>query len=324
MSARSKLPSLGILLAFEATARLGSITRAAEERATSHSAISRQIRQLEKLFGVALFERRGRGVALTKSGADYFLAIQAALDTLHDASEVLRRGQAGLTIGCTLETSALLLQPVFPSLKRALGEAVAARIVVYDYDLLPLLVPSGLDMVFEASRGPHPDPRAVPVLDEEIVPVASPDFAERFGAVLARHPRRWRNVPRLNVGRQSPGWASWDSWFEAQDCAVPDAPVETFENYFNLLPAAANGDGLAIGWNGFMSEHFETGRLVAVRDSWLATGLTMYAVPTRNGGSKSATRICLKELPPLIQSLRTPSPPTLKSGAPPMPPQQDA
>lgn len=324
MSSRFELPSISVLLAFEATARLGSITLAAEERATSHSAISRHIRQLEKSFEVALFERRGRGVALTKSGESYMLAIQAGLDALHDASEILRRRQAGLTIGSTLEISALLLHPVFPSLKRALGDEVAARVVVYDYDLLPLLVPSGLDIVFEASDRTHPDPQAVPVLHEKIVPVASPAFAERFADVLAGHPRTWRRVPRLNVGRQSPGWASWDTWFKAHDCTPPPAPTETFENYFNLLPAAANGDGLAIGWNGFMSDHFETGRLVAVREAWLSTRLTMYAVPTRNGKSKSAVPTCLKELSHLIAGLCTPSPVTPPRHPSPLPSPRNA
>ena len=321
---RYQIPSISSLLAFEATARLGSITRAAEERATSHSAVSRHIRVVEKTFQVALFERRGRGVALTKNGETFFLAIQSGLDTLHNAGQKLRDRQDGLTIGCTLEISALLLHPIFPRLKRALGDAVAARIVVYDYDLLPLLVPSGLDIVFEAADGAHPDPRAVPVLREEIVPVASPAFAERFGALLAGHPRTWRHVPRLNVGRQSPGWASWDTWFEAHGCAAPEAPVETFENYFNLLPAAANGDGLAIGWNGFMSEYFETGRLVAVRDGWLATGLRMYAITTPNSGSKSASRTCLEELPRLIGGLCIPSPVTARADPSPMPPPPQA
>ena len=131
-------------------------------------------------------------------------------------------------------------------------------------------------------------------------------------------------MPRLNVGRKSPGWASWDTWFKAHGCGPPPAPVETFENYFNLLPAAANGDGLAIGWNGFMSDHFETGRLVAVRDAWLATGLTMYAVPTRNGGSKTASQTCLKELPHLIGGVCIPSPVAARADPSPMPPQPDA
>ena len=324
MSGRFELPSISALLAFEAASRLGSITLAAEERETSHSAVSRHIRELEKTFGSTLFERQGRGVVLTRSGETYFVAVQSGLDTLHDASRKLRRSQVELTIGCTLETSALLLHPVFPQLKRALGEEVAARVVVCDKDLLPLLEPSGLDIVFTASNGLHPNPRAVPILREEIVPVASPAFAERFGAELARHPSTWYQLPRMNFGRQIPDWACWDTWFEAHGCAAPAAPVETFENYFNLLPATANGDGLAIAWNGFMSDHFETGRLVAVRDTWLATGLTMYAVPTRNSGNKDAARTCLKELPRLIRGLCTSSPVTARTGPLRTPPQPDA
>ena len=303
---RFELPSMSALLAFEATARLGSITLAAEERTTSHSAISRHIRMLEKTLGAALFERRGRGVALTKSGETYFGAVQSGLDALHDAGQRMRSNRrSGLTIGCTLEMSVLVLNRVFLTLKRTLGDSIAVRIVVYDYDLLPLLLPSGIDIVFEGVVGPHPNPRAVPLLREEIVPVASSAFMERFGGVLAEHPSTWSDVPRLDVPRTAHGWATWDTWFQAHGCAAPPAPVETFENHFNLLPAVANGDGLGIGWNGFMSDYFETGRLVAAGNAWLATELTMYGVPTPNGSRKDASRACLNELPRLIRGLCT-------------------
>ena len=324
MSDRFQLPSISVLLAFEAAARLGSITLAAEERATTHSAVSRHIRVLETTFDVALFERRGRGIALTKTGKSYFLAIQSALEALRDASKILLHLQAGLTIGCTLEMSTLLLHSVFPGLRHALGDEIAARIVIYDDDVLPLLAPSGLDVLFEWADDPHPDPQAVPVLPEEIVPVASPGFMERFGAVLAGHPRIWSCVPRLNVARHNQVWASWDTWFEAHRCTAPDAPVHNFENYFSLLSAAANGDGLAIGWNGFMSKYFDTGQLVAVRNTWLPTGPWMYVVPTRNGRTKSVTSACLEELPRLIKDIRTPSPGAARADPSPMPLQPDA
>ena len=202
---RFELPSMSALLAFEATARLGSITLAAEERTTSHSAISRHIRMLEKTLGAALFERRGRGVALTKSGETYFGAVQSGLDALHDAGQRMRSNRrSGLTIGCTLEMSVLVLNRVFLTLKRTLGDSIAVRIVVYDYDLLPLLLPSGIDIVFEGVVGPHPNPQAVPLLREEIVPVASSAFMERFGGVLAEHPSTWSDVPRLDVPPDGP------------------------------------------------------------------------------------------------------------------------
>ena len=63
-----ELPSLNALRAFEAAARLESISRAGSELHVTHGAISRQIRALEAELGVALFQRQGRGVTLTAAG----------------------------------------------------------------------------------------------------------------------------------------------------------------------------------------------------------------------------------------------------------------
>ncbi|HZB62767.1 MAG TPA: LysR family transcriptional regulator, partial [Microvirga sp.] len=54
MFRRGFLPNIGNLLAFDATARHGSVSRAAEELSLTQSAISRQIRQLEESLGVSL------------------------------------------------------------------------------------------------------------------------------------------------------------------------------------------------------------------------------------------------------------------------------
>ena len=301
---RFKIPSTNTLLALEAVARLGSVGRAAEERGTSQSAISRHLGNLEDALGVMLFERSGRGIALNRSGEKYFLAVQSAMGTLQDTAHGLHNRKTGLAIGCTLEISGLLLLPIFSRLKRSLGDGVAARIVVYDYDILSMLIPVGLDIIFETSVGaPHPNENAIKILDEEIVPVASPAFLERFGPVLAGPPECWSGVPRLDIGLRSPGWATWEAWFNEHGCAPPDAPVETFENYIHLLRAAADGDGIAIGWNGFLTDYTEAGRLAAVRDEWLRTGLSMYGVPTPNGKRNHASKDCLRELGRLIGEL---------------------
>ena len=58
---RRFLPSTALLAAFEATARTGGVTAAAEELDLTQSAVSRQIRALEAQLGAPLFERdRGR------------------------------------------------------------------------------------------------------------------------------------------------------------------------------------------------------------------------------------------------------------------------
>ncbi len=58
---RGFLPNVGNLLAFEATARHGSVSRAAEELNLTQSAVSRQIQQLEESLGVSLFSRSRQG-----------------------------------------------------------------------------------------------------------------------------------------------------------------------------------------------------------------------------------------------------------------------
>ena len=69
---RNGIPNLGALQAFEATARLGSFSRAAEELSLTHSAVYRQVSGLEQRLGVQLFTRVRRRVALKviKPGMD--------------------------------------------------------------------------------------------------------------------------------------------------------------------------------------------------------------------------------------------------------------
>lgn len=76
------LPSLRLLIGFEAAARLGNFSRAAEELCLSQSAISHQIQQLEEQLAQPLFHRVGRGVELTVAGEVLLQSVQKSLHTL--------------------------------------------------------------------------------------------------------------------------------------------------------------------------------------------------------------------------------------------------
>ena len=300
--ARFHIPSISTLVAFEATARLGGVSRAAEELKTSQSAVSRYIRNLETSLEVTLFDRRNRSVVLTKRGEDYRAAVQSALESLHAAGRGVRAQRAVLTMGCTQEVSVLLLRPVFSRLKRALPEGVGLRILNCDYDTVPLVEPTGVDIVFEYSVS-RPDTRSARILDEEVVPVASPALRQRFARVLGGHPRHWTGVPRLDLAPSDQGWATWSDWFAANDCDSPQAPVETFENYIHLLEAAADSDGIALGWKGFMRSYFETERLVPLRGEWMGSRVGLYAVLTSQGSRNPNAMDCLTELASLGEEL---------------------
>jgi DNA-binding transcriptional LysR family regulator len=77
-----RIPSLRLLLGFEAAARHGNFSRAADELALSQSAISHQIQQLEEHVGQPLFRRVGRGVELTVAGEVQQRTVQRSMGTL--------------------------------------------------------------------------------------------------------------------------------------------------------------------------------------------------------------------------------------------------
>lgn len=81
----SRLPSFKFLIGFEAAARLGNYSRAADELCISQSAISHQIAQLEQQLGQPLFRRKGRGVELTVAG-------RLLLDSVGKSLEQIRNG----------------------------------------------------------------------------------------------------------------------------------------------------------------------------------------------------------------------------------------
>ena len=74
-SLRNRLPPLNSLVAFEASARHLSFTRAGQELSISREAVSRQIRILESHLGVKLFERLYRSLALTEEGEAFHRAV---------------------------------------------------------------------------------------------------------------------------------------------------------------------------------------------------------------------------------------------------------
>ncbi len=81
---RSRLP-LTALRSFESAGRLLSFSDAAVELCVSQAAISRQIRELEEMLGVKLFERLHRRVALTEKGATLLAEVIAGFDRINSA-----------------------------------------------------------------------------------------------------------------------------------------------------------------------------------------------------------------------------------------------
>src|ERR1700688_2663262 len=81
----TSMPPLNALRAFEAAARHLSLTRAAQELHVTAGALSHQIRGLEDLLGVKLFERRVRAIALTPAGKLLYPGLQTGFAHIQEA-----------------------------------------------------------------------------------------------------------------------------------------------------------------------------------------------------------------------------------------------
>src|SRR5262245_59013011 len=86
-----KLPPLIELRAFEAAARHMSFKQAAVEFGVTPTAVSHQIRLLERYCGRPLFRRRPRPLALTEAGARLFPVVRDGLDSFAAALAGVKR-----------------------------------------------------------------------------------------------------------------------------------------------------------------------------------------------------------------------------------------
>lgn len=89
------LPQLAV---FEASARLQSFTRAADELHLAQPTVSAQIRKLTDTIGTPLFEQVGRGVRLTDAGRrvhEHCLEVLAAFTRLDDSLQAYRQAVSG-------------------------------------------------------------------------------------------------------------------------------------------------------------------------------------------------------------------------------------
>lgn len=144
--------SLTDLRVFCAVAESLSVTQAANRLYRTQPAISRQIAELEKDLGVALFLRRGGGLELTPAGEELHARARALLD---DAGELAKRAQqlaTGAASVLRIGAMSSALQSLIPGLVLAFGRErpdVSVRIVDADAPELSHLLETGqLDLAF--------------------------------------------------------------------------------------------------------------------------------------------------------------------------------
>lgn len=258
------LPSLELIRGFEAAARLSSFTRAAEELFITQSAVSRQVQALEEHLGTALFERHHRSIRLTHAGELLYRAASQALLLLTDTASRIRQDgwHRSVTVSCTFGFASLWLVPRLMDFRDRHPDVdvrIAANNKIVDIERERMevavryctadLVPAGTPRLF----------------GEEVFPVCSPTLLERRGKPL-RSPLDLQRHVLLHHEGADQHWpaGSWSAWLEAVQLSnLQPAGALRFDQYDQLIQAAIEGQGVALGIGALVKRHLRQGRLVA-------------------------------------------------------------
>lgn len=134
---------------FTSAASHVSFARTAEELHLTQPAVSMQIKQLEDTVGLPLFERRGRGLALTEAGEKLSHHAMRILGELRDAKETLEAlkgaNTGSITVG--LISTAKYFAPKLLARYSEQFPAVDVRFLIGNREnLLKLLLDYGIDL----------------------------------------------------------------------------------------------------------------------------------------------------------------------------------
>lgn len=255
-----KLPSLNALHAFEAAARLESVTRAASELHVTHGAVSRQIKALEGELGKPLFARQGRGLSLTAVGQRLRDATGLAFQQLGETWLDLRRDNApaALVLGCPGSVLARWVIPRLPRLSLELPD-LKLHLVVHEGNFDARL--SGLDAALLLAEPPFAEGWQVHELAaERIGPVVSPRYAG-FESLRLQPPTALLAEALLHTSSRPQAWPAWASGKGIDPGELTFGAG--FEHLYYLLEAAVAGLGVAIAPQPLVSADLDAGRLMA-------------------------------------------------------------
>lgn len=253
---------LNALRAFEVSARHLNFTRAADELNLTPTAVSQHVKNLERRFGMKLFRRVPRGLALTDEGlallpvlAESFGRIAASLEGFKGAGrrEVLSVGAVG-----TFAVGWLL-----PNLREFQQAHPLIDLRIFTNNNRVDLAGEGLDFAVRFGDGHWHGTEALPLMQAPLAPVCAPALADRL-----RAPRDLGREALLRSYRAD----EWTTWFAAAGLEPPLVKGVIFDSSLAMAEAAAQGAGVALLPTGMFARDLRGGRLVRAFDLEIDAG----------------------------------------------------
>ena len=268
------LPPTAALRAFEVATRHATFTSASEELHVTQSAVSHQLKHLEDIWGLQLFQR-GKSLRLTPEGAalapivrEFFMKLEATLSDLRE-----QKGRVRLKVSTTYSFALKWLLPRLPSLSQQHPDIL---ITLETSDKAIHFSSNESDVAIRLGNGNYPGLHSEFLLREQIFPVASPELLNRFGtphdpAELLRYPLLTRDGADLVP--------KWEAWFQHVGVGISALNESVrFADTNMTIEAALLGQGVALARSGHVEAQLSDGRLVRLFNEPFASPVAYYFV----------------------------------------------
>lgn len=282
---RNAIPGIGLLQAFEASARHGSFSRAADELALTASAVSRHVAALEERLGVPLFVRHKRRVQLTDAGKRYAQRVRLHLSGLErDTQEIANSRSQGYALHLAV-VSSFATQWLIPRLP-----GFAERHPDIQVHLSVRSDPFALEQSqFDAaifsggSLWPHTRGRRI-AQDGECIAVCSAAFA---GLHDLGDEASWSHLAHIGLQSRPDAWRDWYA-LAGWGYSVPASRGPRYELFSMVIAAAAAGLGLGLVPQALVQHALDAGQVVrAHRQTLPGTQSYWFAYPQHGEPSQA-------------------------------------
>ena len=266
-----RLPPLNGLKAFEAAARSESFTRAAEELNVTQGAVSHQVKALEEILGVKLFNRERQRLVISEAGREYLAVVRDALDRIAVGTErlVQRQTSGVLTVSTSPDFAAKWLVHRLGRFAEAhpdIDLRVSATIQHVDF------AREDVDLAVRHGDGNWAGLDAVRLCSEQLFPVCAPKLVSGRNRIAKAADLLKYPLLRLE------DWKNWSRWFDAAGVTATAVPGPVLNRASMLIDAAVDGQGIALARTTLAAWDLINGRLVKPIDVSLRLSNTYWIV----------------------------------------------
>jgi len=256
---RRLIPSTSMLMAFEAAARNGSFTGAAQELNLTQGAISRQVSALEAQLNVTLFQRVRKTIQLTDAGKIYAREIGSALQVIRNASlKAMSDPQGGILNLAILPTFGMRwLMPRFPDFLQRNPQITVnfvSKLSPFDFQN------ENLHAAIHFGLPDWPGTDSTYLMSDESVPVAAPSLVQKTAPLS---PEELAALPLLHLVTRP---HAWEDWFEQNGLGPLVSKGMDFEQFAIVTQAAVAGLGAALLPRFLIQPELERGELRILLD----------------------------------------------------------